>query len=279
MRGARPPQRLTRTLTWTVLLVAMAFAVLPILWGISTALKESSAAESFPPQWVPRPITLESFRQVLLGSNIPRYLWNSALVATATILATLGVAVHAGYAAARFAFAGKHQLLFLILATAMIPGICILVPVYLLVTMVNLHNTYGALILVYTAWQVPTAVWIMRGFFETIQPDLEEAALIDGCTRLGAFYRIILPLTQPGMAAVGILVFVYVWNDFLIAYVLTISDDMRLVQSGLYLYVTAFGVEWSKLMAATILALLPPTVTFVLLQSRFIQGLTKGAIK
>lgn len=103
--------------------------------------------------------------------------------------------------------------------------------------------------------------------------------MIDGCSRLGAFYRIILPLTQPGLAAVGILVFVYVWNDFLIAYVLTVSDDMRLIQSGLYFYVTAFGVEWSKLMAAVVIALIPPTLTFVLLQSRFIHGLTRGAIR
>jgi ABC-type glycerol-3-phosphate transport system permease component len=272
-------RRLTRAIMWVVLVGAMAFAFLPILWGLSTALKESGAAEGFPPQWVPRPATLENFRQVLIGSNLTRYLWNSTIVAVLTIVATLAVAVHAGYAAARFTFAGKNQLLFVILATAMIPGICILVPVYLLVTGARLHNTYLALVLVYTAWQVPTAVWIMRGFFETIPPDLEEAALIDGCSRLGAFYRIILPLTQPGMAAVGILVFVYVWNDFLIAYVLTISDEMRLIQSGLYLYVTAFGVEWSKLMAASVLALLPPAATFVLFQSRFIQGLTKGAIK
>jgi ABC-type glycerol-3-phosphate transport system permease component len=274
-RASRPAHVVTIGVVW----LALVFAVLPIVWGVSTALKESGAAESFPPRWLPRPPTLENFRQVLTGSNLLRYLWNSTLVAALTIAATLAVAVHAGYAAARFRFAGKNQLLFLILATAMIPGICILVPVYLLVTQLKLHNTYGALIIVYTAWQVPTAVWIMRGFFETISTELEEAALIDGCTRLGAFYRVILPLTQPGLAAVGILVFVYVWNDFLIAYVLTISDEMRLIQSGLYLYVTAFGVEWSKLMAASVLALLPPAVIFMLLQSRFIQGLTRGAIK
>jgi ABC-type glycerol-3-phosphate transport system permease component len=270
---------LTVVVVWTVLVVAMAFALAPILWGVSTALKESGAAASFPPRWLPRPMTLDNFSQVLSGSNLKRYLWNSAIVAVLTILATLAVAVHAGYAAARFRFAGKGQLLFLILATAMIPGICILVPVYLLVVRLNLHNTYLALVLVYTAWQVPTAVWIMRGFFETIQSELEDAALIDGCSRLAAFYRVILPLTQPGMAAVGILVFVDVWNDFLLAYVLTISDDMRLVQSGLYLYITAYGIEWSKLMAVSILVLLPPAVTFVALQSRFIQGLTTGAIK
>jgi ABC-type glycerol-3-phosphate transport system permease component len=267
------------TATGAAVLLAVGFALLPLAWGISTAFKESGAAEAFPPRWLPQPPTLDNFHQVLTGSNMGRYLVNSATVALVTIFATLAVAVHAGYAAARFRFAGKTQLLFLILATAMIPGVCILVPVYLLVTHAQLHNTYAALVVVYTAWQVPTAVWIMRGFFEAIPGDLEEAALIDGCSRLGAFYRVILPLTQPGVAAVAILVFVYVWNDFLIAYVLTVSDDMRLIQSGLYLYVTAFGVEWSKLMAASVLALAPPSITFVLLQSRFIQGLTKGAIK
>ncbi len=273
------PRGATAGIMWAMLAGAMVFAVLPIAWGLSTALKESGAAEAFPPRWIPWPPTLDNFRQVLVGSSLGRYLANSTVVAGLTILATLAVAVHGGYAAARFRFPGKHQILFLILATAMIPGICILVPVYLLATYAGLHNTYIALVLVYAAWQVPTAIWIMRGFFETIPPELEEAALIDGCSRLMAFYRIILPLTQPGMAAVGILVFVYVWNDFLIAYVLTISDEMRLIQSGLYLYVTAFGVEWSKLMAAAILALIPPAATFVALQSKFIQGLTKGALK
>ena len=273
------PRGLAAVGTGIVLLLAMAFALLPILWGVLTALKPGGTAATVPPRWLPEPVTLQNFHEVLVGSNLKRYLWNSAVVAAGTILATLAVAAHAGYAAARFDFRGKRQILFLILATAMIPGICILVPVYLLVVKAHLHDTYAALVLVYTAWQVPTAVWIMRGFFETIQSELEEAALIDGCSRLTAFYRIILPLTQPGMAAVAILVFIYVWNDFLIAYVLTISDDMRLIQSGLYLYVTAFGIEWSKLMAAAILALLPPMAVFMALQSRFIQGLTKGAIK
>jgi len=261
------------------LLLSIAFALLPLLWALSTALKPASVAESYPPAWWPSPFTFSNFVDVLFGSNLARYLMNSALTATLSIALTLFVAVHAGYAAARFQFAGRKQLLFLILCTSMIPGIAILVPVYLLVTSLGLHNTFVAMVMVYAAWQAPTATWIMRGFFQTIPRELEESAYMDGCSRLMAFYRIVLPLTQPGLAAVGILTFVYVWNDFLIAYALTITDDMRLVQSGLYLYVTAFGIEWSKLMAAAILAVIPPMLTFVLLQSRFIQGLTKGAIK
>jgi len=273
------PTGLDRILTWTVIAFALVFAVVPILWGVSTAFKVSSAAETFPPQWWPDPITFENFRTVLFGSNMGRYLVNSAAVGIVTIITTLVVAVHGGYAAARFRFRGRKHILFMILSTSMIPGVCILVPIYLLVSFAGLHNTYVSLVVIYTAWQVPTSIWIMRGFFETIPTELEESALIDGCSRLRAFYKIIMPLTQPGMAAVGILVFVFVWNDFLIAFVLTITDDMRLVQSGLYLYVTAFGIEWSNLMAATVVALVPPVTVFLLLQSRFIQGLTKGAIK
>jgi ABC-type glycerol-3-phosphate transport system permease component len=261
------------------LFLSIAFALLPLLWGLSTALKPSAVAESYPPTWWPSPLTFGNFVDVLVGSNLARYLMNSAVTATASIALTLFVAVHAGYAAARFEFAGRKQLLFLILCTSMIPGIAILVPVYLLVTSLGLHNTFVAMVMVYAAWQAPTATWIMRGFFQTIPKELEESAYMDGCSRIMTFYRIVLPLTQPGLAAVGILTFVYVWNDFLIAYALTITDDMRLVQSGLYLYVTAFGIEWSKLMAAAVLAVIPPMLTFILLQSRFIQGLTKGAIK
>lgn len=265
--------------SWGIIGFSVIFALVPLLWGLSTALKPNSVAESYPPAWLPSPFTLSNFADVLFGSNLARYILNSFAVAIATIALTLVVAVHAGYAAARFSFPGRKQLLLLILSTAMIPGIAILVPIYLLATSLGLHNTYLGMILVYAAWQAPTATWIMRGFFETIPRELEESAFVDGCSRVKTFYRIILPLTQPGMAAVGILVFVYVWNDFLIAYTLTITDDMRLVQSGLYLYVTAFGVEWSKLMAAAMLALVPPVATFVVLQSRFIQGLTKGAVK
>ena len=271
--------RIDSLVCWAVLGLALFFALIPLLWGFSTALKQPSAAESFPPQWLPHPVTFDNFISVLFGSNMTRYLLNSLIVGVFSIAVTLTVAAHAGYSAARFRFSGKKQILFLILSTTMLPVICILVPVYLLVTYVNLHNSYLALVLVYSAWQVPTATWIMRGFFESIPTELEEAALIDGTTRLGAFYRIILPLSQPGLAAVGILVFVYVWNDFLIAFTLTISNDMRLVQSGLYFFVTESGIEWSRLMAAVVLALIPPIATFILLQSRFIQGLTSGTLK
>jgi multiple sugar transport system permease protein len=275
MKRSRRPD----ALVWAILVVAVGFALVPILWALSTAFKDNSVAVSYPPIWWPDPPTLANFTRIFTGSNFGRYMLNSAVVSGCAILVTLAVSVHAGYAAARWRFRGKQSLMFFILSMGMIPGICILVPIYLLVSRLGLYDTYVGLVLIYAAWQIPTAVWVMRGFLEALPRELEEAAYVDGCTRTTAFYRIVLPLTQPGIAAVAILVFIYVWNDFLIAYALTISDNMRLIQSGLYLYVTQSGIEWASLMAAAIAALVPPVLAFILLQSRFIQGLTRGAVK
>lgn len=261
------------------LTLTCAFAIFPILWAILTALKDQASIVSYPPRWLPSPAVLDNYRLVIYGSNMPRYFLNSLVVAFATVLFTLGVAAHGGYAAARFTFPLKNLLLFIILATVMIPGIAVLVPLYMIATRVGLHDTYWSLIIIYSAWQVPTVLWLMRGFFESIPQELEEAALIDGCGHLQAFYRVIAPLTQPGLAASAVIVFVYVWNEFIIALTMTASDNMRLIPVGLYYYISAFGVEWGKLMAAVSVALMPAVILFIVLQRRFIQGLTSGATK
>lgn len=256
-----------------------AFALLPILWALGTSLKPYEDAVSFPPTWIPRHLSLKNYADVLFGSGMPRYFLNSFLVALGTIAVTLSTAAHAGYAAARYEFFGKRALLFIILATTMIPGIAILIPLYLVSVKVNLHNTYTVLILVFAAWQTPAVVWMLKGFFEAVSSDVEEAALLDGCTVLGVFYRITLPLAQPGLAAASILVFMFVWSDFLLPFTLTTGDQKRLVSVGLYNYITAYGVEWPRLCAALILALLPVVVLFLCVQGRFISGLMAGAGK
>lgn len=270
---------LDRVATYGVLSVASLFAILPILWAVLTSIKEEGSILLFPPQWIPDPVTFENYSLVIRGSNMPRYFLNSLLVTLATILVSLIVSSHGGYAAARFSFRGKNSLLFLILLTVMIPGIAVLVPLYLLATRVGLHDTYWVLILVYSAWQVPMVLWLMRGFFETIPRELDEAALLDGCSRLQAFYQVIWPLTRPGLAAAAVVVFVNVWNEFILALTLTASDHMRLIPVGLYSYIGAYGIEWGKLMAAVSIALLPVIIVFLFLQRSFIRGLSSGSIK
>jgi ABC-type glycerol-3-phosphate transport system permease component len=262
-----------------ILIAASLFAIFPIVWAILTSLKQEATIFLYPPQWLPNPITLENYIHVLYNSNMPRYFLNSLWVVFMTILLSLTLSSHGGYAAARFSFKGKNTLLFIILLTVMIPGIVVLIPLYMLATQVGLLDTYWVLILVYTAWQIPAVLWLMRGFFETIPRELEEAALIDGCSRLGAFYRIIWPLTRPGLAAAAVIVFVNVWNEFILAATLTTSDNKRLIPVGLYYYIGAYGIEWGKLMAAVCIALLPIILLFIFLQRSFIKGLSSGSVK
>ncbi len=256
-------------MTYGVLGLMAGLSLFPILWGVLTSIKAPGDLVTYPPRWIPRSATFVHYTEVFLNSNMARYFANSTLVSALTILLTLLIASHGGYAASRGRFRGKHALLFVILATIMIPGISVLVPLY----------TYLALVLIYTAWQVPTVLWFMQGFFDAISPELEEAAQVDGCSALQAMYRVILPLTQPGLAAAAILVFVYVWNEFIIALTMSTADNMRMIPVGLYFYISQFGVEWGKLMAAVTVAIVPIIVLFIILQRRFIQGLTSGAIK
>jgi len=247
----------TKALVYALLVCVVVLAVVPLLWGLSTALKPKDEVVTYPPRWIPSPSTLRNFSVVLRETSMPRYFANSLLIGLCSVVLTLGIAAHAGYALARFWFPGKNVLAFGILATAMIPGISILVPLYALASKVKLYDGYSILVIVCTAWQVPTVMWMLKGFFETVPRELDESALIDGCTRWTAFYRVILPLARPGLAAAALLTFVFVWNDFLIAFTLTVSNSRRVVAVGLYQYISQYGIEWGELMAAVMLALLP----------------------
>lgn len=270
--------RFERVFAYVVLIVAAIGGLFPIYWALNTSLKLETRNVSFPPQWLPAPVTFEHYAYVVT-STLPRNYLNSLLLAAGTIALVLLVAVHAGYAAARFQFRGKNAILFILLSTIMVPGIVTLIPQYFLAVQLGLHDTWLVLVLIFAAWQTPTATWILRGFFETIPPELEEAAMVDGCTRLSAFYRVILPLSQPGLVAASILVFVWVWNEFVIALNLTSSNATRPLTVGLYFFVSESGIEWGRMAAAASIALIPVIILFAFLQKRFIQGLTAGAVK
>jgi ABC-type glycerol-3-phosphate transport system permease component len=279
MSRYRLAKAMGRVLTYGVLITATGFSLFPIFWGVLTSVKEAGDLVTYPPRWLPRAVTLVHYRDIFLESNMGRYCVNSLVVSGLTIIVTLVLGIHGGYGASRGRFRGKRMLLFVILATIMIPGICVLVPLYMLAAWLNLLDSYLVLVLIYTAWQVPSVLWFMQGFFDAISPELEEAAQVDGCSPLQAMYRVILPLTQPGLAASAILVFVYVWNEFIIALTMSTKDDMRMIPVGLYFYISQFGVEWGRLMAAVTVAILPIIILFIILQRRFVQGLTSGAIK
>jgi multiple sugar transport system permease protein len=262
---------------WGLILGAVVVAAFPLLWTLATSLKPMEDIAAFPPRFFPETVTLANYRDVATQSDMPAYFVNSTIVTAATIGLTLLLATPAGYAAARYRFRGKNFLLFVLLSTVMIPGAVIMVPLYVLAGRLALLDTYLVLVLVYTAWRVPMVLWIMKSFFEAIPVEMEEAALVDGCGRLQAMWRVAFPLSWPGLSASAILVLVYVWTEFILA--LTLTSKLRTVTVGLYYYMTGYGIEWGRLTASVILALVPVLIAFFFFQKRFMQGLTAGALK
>jgi multiple sugar transport system permease protein len=260
-------------------IVACAFALGPILWGVLTALKPGEEILTYPPRWLPSPITLTHFVTVWQDGYFPTYFRNSLFVTAIATMLSLAFAVHAAYGLARFDFVGKTGLMLTILATSMIPGVAILVPLYNISVNVGLYNSFAGVILVYTAWNIPLLVWLLKGFFESVPVELEEAALVDGCGRFRAFYLIVLPMARPGLLAGSIMVMMFIWNDFLINFTLTISEDRRLLPVGLYAYISNIGIDWGPLMAATVLSLVPIIIAFLILQRWLVEGLMAGAVK
>lgn len=268
-----------RLLLAAAAVLVCAFAMGPVLWGLLTSLKPASQLMTYPPVWWPRSFTLEHFVSVWTQSNFPYYFRNSVIVTVAATLASLVLATHAAYGLARFEFRGKTLLMLTILATSMIPGIAILVPLYNLSVQTGLYNTYLGMIIVYTAWNIPMLTWLLKGFFEKVPLELEEAALVDGCGRARAFYLIILPIARPGILAGAIMGMMFVWNDFLIGFTLTLSEQRRPLPVGLYTFISNIGIDWGPLMAATVLSLLPIMFVFLLMQKWLVQGLMAGAVK
>ena len=260
-------------------LLACIFAAGPVLWGVLTSFKSAAEVVAYPPQVLPHPPTLESFRAVWNESAFPVFFRNSLVVTVISVLTSLVFATHAAYGLARFNFRGKTVLMMGILATSMIPGIAILVPLYNLSIKTGLYNTLTGMIVVYTAWNVPLLIWLLKGFFESVPMELEEAALMDGCGRYRMFYLIVLPMARPGLLAGAIMAMMSVWNDFLIGFTLAVSEEKRLVPYGLYAYISNIGIDWGQLMAAAVVALVPVVFAFLIMQKWLVQGLMAGAVK
>ena len=267
------------TATYIVLIIAAVVALFPVLWGLFTALKTDGEVNSFPPTLLPSVFTGENFATVLFQSSFPRYLFNSILVTVICILVAIIVASHAAYAVTNFRIRFRNQIMFLILMTSMIPPVVMLVPLYMLSVKIGLYDTHFLLILIYTAWRIPVLTWILRGFFEKLPKEIIEAGTLDGCSKPMIFYRLILPISKPGIVAAALLSAVYVWNDFLVSSTFTSKDSLRMLSVGLYQYITQYGIQWGNLMAAVIISIIPMVILFVLLQRHFVEGMAAGAVK
>jgi ABC-type glycerol-3-phosphate transport system permease component len=264
----------------TFAFTAAAFAVIPIMWALITSFKPTDEIAQYPPTLYPHTFTLEHYIYgVFVNPHFLKYLLNTAIVVALAIVICLLCASFAAHAVARYRFRGRDLLMFMMFATIMIPGVAVVIPLYLMAVYTNLYDTIWTLVLVYSAWLTPTLIWLLRGFVIGIPLELEEAARIDGCSRHGAFFRIVLPLLKPGLLAGTVLIFTNVWNEFLIGYSLVQSDSVRLVQVGIYSNLTEVGLEWGRLTADATIALLPVLIVYGFMQKSFVQGLSAGAVK
>ena len=265
--------------TYIALILASLISMFPVLWAITTALKTDSEVNSFPPTLLPGKLNLGNFSAVIFQSDFPKYLLNSVIVTVICILVATLIAAHAAYALTNFRIRYKKQMMFIILMTSMVPPVAMLVPLYMLSVKLGLYDTRFLLILIYTAWRVPVLAWILRGFFEKLPKELMEAGIIDGCSQAMVFYRIILPISKPGIVSAALLSAVYVWNDFLVSSTFTTKNELRMLSIGLYNYISQYGIQWGKLMAAVTISIVPIVILFVLLQRHFVEGMAAGAVK
>ena len=265
--------------TYIALILASLISMFPVLWAITTALKTDGEVNSFPPTLLPGKLNLGNFFAVIFQSDFPKYLLNSVIVTVICILVATLIAAHAAYALTNFRIRYKKQMMFIILMTSMVPPVAMLVPLYMLSVKMGLYDTRFLLILIYTAWRVPVLAWILRGFFEKLPKELMEAGIIDGCSQAMVFYRIILPISKPGIVSAALLSAVYVWNDFLVSSTFTTKNELRMLSIGLYNYISQYGIQWGKLMAAVTISIVPIVILFVLLQRHFVEGMAAGAVK
>lgn len=270
-----------RVLTYSLLILLLGVLFFPIFWLISTSLKIALEVYQIPPRWIPSTFTIENYIKLFSGYvPFPLYLRNSFITCIATsLLATAGATI-AGYALSRLTFPGKRPILLAILATQMFPHVLILVSLYVMYRELGIMDTHAGLVLAFTTFAVPFSVWMMKGFFDSVPSEIEEAALIDGCTRLGALWRVVIPLVSPGLLAVGLFSFLDAWNNLLYPLTLATSNQVRTLPPGLLLsFLGQFKQDWGGMMAASVVVTVPTVIVFVFLQRYLVQGLTAGAIK
>jgi ABC-type glycerol-3-phosphate transport system permease component len=207
------------------------------------------------------------------------YTFNSLIVATSATILTLVIGSLAAFAFARFRFPGKDLFLLVFLLSQMLPGSSVIVPLFQLLKEVGLYDTLSGLILTHTAVLLPFAIWLLYGFFTSIPREVEDAALIDGCSRLGALRKVLLPLALPGLGGTALFAFLGSWNEFFFALILTSSDDTRTIPVGIGLFVGEYTDVWNQMSAAAILFSIPPLLMFILMRKTFVKGLVTGAIK
>uniref|UniRef100_A0A832IF84 Carbohydrate ABC transporter permease n=1 Tax=Pseudothermotoga hypogea TaxID=57487 RepID=A0A832IF84_9THEM len=272
-------RRLLTILRILALSVFLVCALFPLYWTFITSLKGATEMYSYPITYWPKQVTLENYRYLLRSLNFGRYTVNSIFVSLLSSLAALMVASFSGYVLARRRFSTKKVLFFVLFITQMIPGFMLMSSIYVMLGPIGLVDNLLVLAFLYTGIMVPFSTIMMKSFFERIPESIEEAALIDGCKKLQMVFKIVFPVTAPGLAATFCFAFVNCWNELFLAIMLLNSESKKTIPVGLNSFVGKADIDWGAMSAGVLIALIPAMVIFAFAQKYIVQGLTQGAVK
>lgn len=262
------------------LAVAVGLLVLfPFYWMVITSLKEAAEVYLPEPTLLPKVITLSHYRRLLTSVTFLRFFFNSAIVAVMTVLIVLLLAIPAGYSLGRLKYRGRRAFSHFIIVFYLFPGVLLLVPLYMLISILGLQDNLIGLVLVYTTFQAPYATVLLRQYFLEIPREVEESALVDGATRWRVIWSIIVPLARPGIAVAAITTFIASWSEFIMASLLAVSQTNKTLPVGLYEWMGTYDIDWGAMTAGAVITALPILLLFGVMGRVFVRGLLRGATK
>jgi multiple sugar transport system permease protein len=262
-----------------IVLIGVVVVLFPIIWMVFASIRPMTETLASPPVWLPQQITFTAFEKLLADPKQVRYLINTYIIALSTAAISIVLGSLAAYGFSRFRIRGARLILPAILSLQMLPNVTLIIPFFNMAQSLGIHNTYLVLILADSAFALPISIWILKSYLDSIPVDLEEAAMVDGCSRLHALWRVVLPLSLPGLVGTATFAFLWAWNEFMFAVVLTSGVDVAPLTIAISQFFTQFGRDWNSIMALNVLTTLPLLIIFVLLQRWVVQGMTAGAVK
>lgn len=271
--------KMRASLLYAAIVTVVLILIFPFIWQFRTSVMPPQQINKMPPDWIPRPAWAGYYDNVFNKRGFMQYVKNSAIVATTTTAVAIVVGSCAAYAVARLRFPGKNLIMAMVLMVSMMPMIALISPLFLLFRDLKLLNTYAGLVIPYTTFAMPLAIWNLSGFFREIPKELEESGKVDGCSPLQIFYKIMVPLAAPGVFTTAILVFISAWNEFLLSLTFMQRANMRTVPVAIALFPGEYDLPWGDIAAASVVVTIPLVIVVLLLQRRIIAGLTAGAVK
>jgi ABC-type glycerol-3-phosphate transport system permease component len=265
--------------SYLLLIIILSIMLAPIIFTAFTSFKTRAETFRWPPSYFPEKPTLEAYREVLFRSPIARHLLNSLIIAIGTTTIVMIGGLFTAFGLSQYKYKGSRTVLLIFIATRIIPPISLLVPFYIIMSFLHLINTYACLIIVNTFLWYPFAIWMLKSFFDKFPRDLINSAIVDGCTRTGAFLKVVVPVSAIGIASVAIITFLWTWNEFLYGIIFSNTRAIQPVTVGAHYFVGDELVQWDSIAATAIFTALPGIILFSIAQRAIVKGLTAGAVK